>query len=311
MLIKNSNYLVPLLQALKQRDYTYTCISPASHEKVNNRPGNELASDLAGMLGWSRPFNIEAADPEIFQLMQAANILSGEQDYWRSQLRVSSIGALHFLHSAYPTDQQDAVFFGPDTYRFAQAIQGYVGSHGNTLKRAVDIGTGSGVGAILLAKACPQAEVFGVDINEFALTLARANAEAAEVAHIQWINSDLLSKVDGEFDLIIANPPYLVDQSARSYRHGGGPLGAELAMKIVATAIERLAPQGCLLLYTGVAIVDGEDLFRHEVATQLESAGFNMQYQEIDPDIFGEELLNEVYEHTDRIAAVVLTAQKP
>ena len=47
-----------------------------------------------------------------------------------------------------------------------------------------------------------------------------------------------------------------------------------------------------------------------EVALKLKCAGFTFQYTEIDPDIFGEELLGEAYSMADRIAAVVLTAKK-
>jgi methylase of polypeptide subunit release factors len=64
------------------------------------------------------------------------------------------------------------------------------------------------------------------DINESALQLARVNAKAAGVdATIAY--SDLFDQLDGEFDLIVANPPYLNDPLERTYRHGGGALGSE------------------------------------------------------------------------------------
>ena len=76
---------------------------------------------------------------------------------------------------------------------------------------------------------------------------------------------------------------------------GGGPLGAGLAIAIVRSASERLAPGGTLLLFTGVAIERGEDPF----------------HDEVDPDVFGEELAHAPYDRTDRIALVVLTATRP
>ena len=66
-----------------------------------------------------------------------------------------------------------------------------------------------------------------------------------------------------------------------------------------------------MLLYTGVAIVKGLDAFIAEAAVKLTNAGFNYDYMEIDPDIFGEELAGDAYANVDRIAAVVLTARKP
>ncbi len=139
--------------------------------------------------------------------------------------------------------------------------------------------------------------------------MTRVNAAAAGV-RVQAVHSDLLGATAGEFDLIVANPPYLVDPGARIYRHGGGALGAGLSLKILDAAIERLAPGGTLLLYTGSAIVDGDDRFLAESRTRLHGLGLSWTYEEIDPDVFGEELEQESYAAADRIAAVLLTATK-
>jgi hypothetical protein len=62
-----------------------------------------------------------------------------------------------------------------------------------------------------------------------------------------------------------------------------------------------------LLLYTGSAIVDGEDVFRARAQRMLHQGGFAHSYVEIDPDVFGEELAGGAYDQADRIAAVTLT----
>jgi len=116
--------------------------------------------------------------------------------------------------------------------------------------------------------------------------------------------------VAGDFDFILSNPPYLVDPGERAYRHGGGPLGAGLSLAILDTALQRLAPGGTLLLYTGVAMVDGRDPFLEAVRTRLDGQDVAWRYRELDPDVFGEELEAGVYAHTDRIAAVVLTVTR-
>ena len=108
----------------------------------------------------------------------------------------------------------------------------------------------------------------------------------------------------------MANPPYLVDPGARAYRHGGGPLGAGLSLKILQTAGTRLAAGGTLLLYTGAAVIAGEDPFRAAAASVLAGSGLRWTYEEIDPDVFGEELEGGAYAGSDRIAAVLLTAKK-
>ncbi|WP_334107734.1 class I SAM-dependent methyltransferase [Methylobacillus sp.] len=300
-----------LLKELQARQYRFTTMTPVSHELVNRRAGNALARDLAGIFGWNRWFEPHVMDDALFKLMQSLDLLENEGGSWRSRLRVSSLDAFLFLHSAFPTLDADAVFFGPDTYRFTRAIHHYLALQKPTVRRAVDIGCGSGAGAVLLAARLPQAEVWGTDINSKALALARVNGAASGCGNLHWQQGSLLDGLYGEFDLIVANPPYLVDREARAYRHGGGEFGAELSLAIVEAAIERLAVGGTLLLYTGVAILDGRDPFLHEVERMLQGSAMVFEYEEIDPDIFGEELALPQYQAADRIAAVLLALHKP
>ena len=299
-----------LLAYLKMQGYRFTTISPASHEKVNKRPENAMASNLKGIFGWNRSFNADVVEASLFDLMQSAKIVTQVENSWKSLLRVASLKEQLFLHSAYPTTGNEAVFFGPDTYRFANAIQHFLITNNQSIYRAVDIGTGSGAGAVLLAQALPEAEIIAADISNDALDLARINVESSDIHNIKLVHSDFLNDIKGNFDLIITNPPYLVDAAKRTYRHGGGQLGTELSLCIVDAAIQRLNSGGALLLYTGVAIVDGHDAFLTEVEAKLKFADFTFHYNEIDPDIFGEELLSAAYNKADRIAAVVLTARK-
>jgi hypothetical protein len=108
----------------------------------------------------------------------------------------------------------------------------------------------------------------------------------------------------------MSNPPFILDPDELPYRHGGGEHGAQLSIDIVRTALERLNPGGSLLLYTGIAIVDGEDRFLAAVRGMLDEACANWHYEELDPDIFGGQLGCEGYENVERIAAVWLHAVK-
>jgi release factor glutamine methyltransferase len=73
--------------------------------------------------------------------------------------------------------------------------------------RVLDMGTGSGVNAILAASR--GAEVLAVDINPYALDAARTNAERNGVAdRIAIRHSDVFSDVDGRFDLMVFDPPF-------------------------------------------------------------------------------------------------------
>jgi hypothetical protein len=121
---------------------------------------------------------------------------------------------------------------------------------------------------------------------------------------------DALSAVEGDFDLIVSNPPYLDDASRRVYRHGGGKPGCDLSLRIATEALGRLLPGGQLLMYTGVAIVAGDDPFLSGISPRLAEAHCRWSYEEIDPDVFGEELERPVYSEADRIAVVGLSVMR-
>ena len=302
--------LLRLGGALRAAGYAFTTPTPATHARVNARAENIEAMDLPGVFGWSRPFSQLLVAADVLALMQEAGILVEENGMVRSAVRVSSLAGELFFHSAFPTTEADAVFFGPDTYRFARAIHAGLRDRTTPVAHAIDIGCGAGPGGILVAKYAPSARVLMTDINESALRLARVNAALAGTANAIACRSDILAEIDDAFDLIVSNPPYLNDVLHRAYRHGGGDFGADLSLKVLEAALPRLAPAGTLILYTGTAIVGGRDLFRESALPGLAAGDFAWTYEEVDPDVFGEELETEAYRAADRIAAVVLNVTK-
>ena len=95
-----------------------------------------------------------------------------------------------------------------------------------------------------------------------------------------------------------------MDSQHRTYRDGGGPLGLDFALELVRCSIPRLTADGILFIYTGTPVIDGADRFRLSLEQMLP---FNVSidvYDEIDPDVFGEELDGNAYKAVDRIAAV-------
>ena len=75
-------------------------------------------------------------------------------------------------------------------------------------KRVLDMCTGSGCIAISIAKLGKTEAVTGADISEAALAVARDNAERLGAA-VEWVQSDMFRGIDGEFDVIVSNPPYI------------------------------------------------------------------------------------------------------
>lgn len=300
--------LVELGSALKQTSYSFTIVSPATHERVNRRNANQWSKNLAEVFGWNRPFHPEDVPPEILVLMDRAAVCIPYENGLKSSVRFSTLDGHLFIHSAFPTIGNDSVFFGPDTYRFANSLKDLFG-RGQQFNRIVDIGCDAGPGAVIAALANPQSEVVAVDINPHALDYTRVNAQMAGV-EISTVQSDLLTQVGGKFDLIIANPPFIIDPLERAYRHGGGLYGSEFSLRIVENALSRLSPNGTLLLYTGHAIVDNASPF---LAAADELPGLQLCdkiFREVDPDIFGEELDGAAYAKVDRIAAMVLEATR-
>ncbi|RUO25991.1 SAM-dependent methyltransferase [Aliidiomarina minuta] len=290
--------------------YQFVTVTPQTHEYYLQRHSQRMAKGLRDVFGWCLPFHKTLLSDELWQLMEKAEVLEPCAEGWRSRVRWSTLDGSLFVHSAYPTDKNDAVFFGPDTYRFARAIEQHLQGESDDIRSAIDIGCGSGAGAAYLGKRLPEAAVTAVDINPLSIDYTQVNADIASTGNVTAYQSNLLDSVDGAFDLMVANPPYMHDPEARVYRHGGGLRGAGLSLQIVDTALQRLAAGGALVLYTGVAIVDGEDLFLQELKRRTEGRHCRWGYQEVDPDVFGEELLKTDYEDVERIAAVVLTLRQ-
>lgn len=295
--------LVELGLLLKQRGYHFITPTPLTHARYWDK--HRRARSLRDIFGWSLPFERDLIDDETFRLMEQAGVLEPYAASWRSRVRFSSLGELLLVHSAYPTDGVEDVFFGPDTYRFARFISDFLG-RGVQAQRALDVGTGSGAGALVIAGMNSDTEVIASDINPQALAFCRVNTALAGARNIHPCEASLIAGTEGNYDLIVSNPPYMMDPLERSYRHGGKAFGAELSLQVVAEALTRLNPGGTLLLYTGVAIVDGIDGFRLRLSESLRDHPCEWDYEEIDPDVFSEELSTAAYAAVERIAVVGL-----
>lgn len=305
--------LVHLAGWLRSEGYRFTTVTPATHARVLAR-GDRPARDLRDVFGWSRAFPASLLPAQALDALQSADLLEpAGTDLLRSKVRFSSLGEQLYAHDAYPTSAADAVFFGPDTYRFAQLIERELaGAPLPARARILDVGCGSGAGGIAaaLASRAAQPRLALTDINARALAFAAANAAHAQCPPVALLQGDLYERADAPFDLIVANPPYLNDSSERAYRHGGGRFGEALSLRIVREGLEQLAPGGRLILYTGVAIADGFDAFLEAITPDLQRSHWPWRYSELDPDVFGEELAEPAYADAERIAVVALVVQR-
>jgi len=114
-------------------------------------------------------------------------------------------------------------------------------------ERVLEIGCGSGILSIHCAKA--GGNVTAVDINPRAVECTRRNAVASGV-DIEVMHSNLFDEVEGEFELIIFNPPYLPveEQGDLEMAWSGGEGGIEVTDRFLDQALEHLAEGGRILL---------------------------------------------------------------
>ena len=153
-----------------------------------------------------------------------------------------------------------------------------------------DVGTGSGCLAIALARELPRARVTATDISPDALAIARRNASRHRMAdRVTFHHTDLLDGLPGPFDLIVSNPPYVPDavidtlapevrdhEPAAALR--GGPDGLDTVRRLVATAADRLRPEGWLIMEIGAG---------QSAAAAGIARGAGMRVVEVRPDLQG------------------------
>lgn len=298
-----------VLLALADEAYDFVTPTPMTHARVLARDPTRRGQTLSDIFGWNLPFARDALDARLLDLLSAGDGLEARGDLFASRYRVARCAGHLFLHGAFPTSAPGAVFLGPDSYRFAafllRELRGALAG-----LRIVDIGAGAGVGALTAAACCENAKPILTDLNPNALRLACINAAAAGVK-VQAVETDTLDDVSGALDVIVANPPYLADAAHRLYRDGGAEHGAHVSVKWTRAALNRLAPGGRFLLYTGSAIVAGKDPLRDVLNALAKAHDCTFAYDEIDPDAWSEELQAPAYADVDRIAIVTAIFRRP
>jgi methylase of polypeptide subunit release factors len=297
-------------ELLRKCGYRFVTVSPATHRRFleHGSPANALES----IFGWNRSFERRDLSSEFFDILKATDAVEEEDGRYRSKIRFATVGEYLFAHSSFPTLEHDAVFFGPDTYRFIRLLRASTTAlNPSRPLKIVDVGSGSGAGGLVLSHILHgDVEVILADINPKAVAFSEANAIINDVRQVKCVVSDILAAVDSEPDIVIANPPYLIDDDRRLYRHGGGRFGVSIAQRIVEEALWRLRPGGRLILYSGTPVIGGTDPLFVSVRESLKLYARDFVYEEIDPDVFGEELERTAYAGVDRIAAVGLTVVK-
>jgi release factor glutamine methyltransferase len=139
----------------------------------------------------------------------------------------------------------------------------------------LDVATGSGAVALALADELPDATIVASDISPGALELARANAAALNATDVvEFVQSDLLDAIDGVFDIITANLPYVTAAEYAGLQPEitefeprlalvGGDDGLDLVRRLAAAAPAHLKPGGLIALEIGEdQAIETEEILR-------------------------------------------------
>lgn len=162
-------------------------------------------------------------------------------------------------------------------------FQPWIGDAWN-VHHVLELCTGSGCLAIMLADAFPNAQVDAVDLSTDALAVAKRNVEDYQLEkRVHLIQSDLYDNVPAKkYDLIVSNPPYVNSTAMASlpaeYRHepnmalAGGKDGMDLVRRIVKEAKNRLTPKGMLIVEIGNEFAHAETAFHDLGLTWLSTS---------------------------------------
>jgi len=193
-----------------------------------------------------------------------AQYITGHQEFWGMDLIVSPA----------------VLIPRPETEHVIETVlrlvdSGRASSSGSPL-RIVDIGTGSGCIALVLAKELPDAELHATDISPAALEIARANAARHQLTdRIDFHQADLLAGLaPNSFDFVVSNPPYVgeseedqVQLEVRKFEPRNavfaGPTGLEVIQRLIPQAEAGLKPGGWLVMEISGTIAAGVQRLLH------------------------------------------------
>lgn len=179
--------------------------------------------------------------------------ITGRKEFWSFTLEVNS----------------SVLIPRPDTEIIVEETLDVCRSFAPLCARILDIGTGSGAIALALAAEIEDAIIVATDISASALALAQKNAAALGLKErIDFRQGDLLEPVEGLFDVIVSNPPYIAARdyeelpaAVKSFEPRGallaGESGLEFYMKLIHPAAASLKKNGWLLLEIGAKQEEG------------------------------------------------------
>jgi len=228
--------------------------------------GTDNAVDEAASLVFHLTGLAHDADPPPYA--EPVDAAVGERAQYLLQQRIDQrVPMPYLLHEAwfaglsFYVDERVLIPRSPFAELIALRFEPWLDPDG--IERILEIGTGSGCIAIACASAFPAAEVVATDLSPDALDVAALNVERHGLGdRVRLLQADLFDGVDGRFDLIASNPPYVpvddVAALAAEYAHepalalGSGADGLASTRGILQDAARHLTPAGLLAVEVGL-----------------------------------------------------------
>jgi release factor glutamine methyltransferase len=224
-------------------------------QAVSDSPRLDADLLMQHLTGWSRAQQLtrlqeplDTEDASRFEQLVARRergapvaYLTGERGFWTLNLKVTP----------------DVLVPRPETELLVQWSLEVLAEM--TAPRVADLGTGSGAIALALASERVDAQVEAVDLSDAALNVAQDNARALGLHRVRFAAGNWLQPLDGRYQLLVSNPPYIAaaDDHLAALRHEplmaltDGADGLNALREIVAGAPAYLAPAAWLLVEHG------------------------------------------------------------
>ena len=230
---------------------------------------------------------------EIDELIKSY-LLVNENELYFSLLKVSPVENGYFLSGVVTVTPGEFIYLGWDSYILSKALINTLADKPQ-MNRALDLCTGSGVQAILASRYFSQ--VIGVDINTNSPLIASANSRLNDRNNCYFILSDLYTHVEGQFDFIIANPPYVFSTEKADLLgycgDGKSYYGMEIPLRIIEGWERFLNQTGEAIMITISPIVNSADILASLVKERFNTFHLSFEFYEIATHVMHKGLIEE------------------
>lgn len=218
-------------------------------------------------------------------------ILVRSGDLYFSLLKITPCEGYSFISSIANVTPGEFVYLGWDSLVFAKYLRDSL--HKESINRCLDLCTGSGIQSVIISPFCK--EIIASDVNPNTPILGRANAYLNGVANIDFIISDLFAKIEGKFDLITINPPYVflpAPEETTRCGYGGENLGMDITLKIFEQLNEYMTEKGSARMITASPVINGKEILIEAIRKKISKKKLAFKFKKLVSHVVHEQLID-------------------